>query len=138
VLKDFATKTQENYLMRVKRVKWALELQNTTSAISSLKFAFTQLEIQLDNLLSGIQSLLAGRIPISLVSLNTLQQIVNNVTLHLPPGSSLLDGNQLFWYYRYAKAKLLADFHGFALAIRLPLIMPNRKYEVFKVMTFPR
>jgi hypothetical protein len=107
-------------------VQFALELQNATSAISSLEFAFTQLEIQLDHLLSGIQGLLAGRITISLVPFNTLQQIVNNVTLHLPPGSSLLGGNQLFWYNRYAKATLLADFHGFALAHRMPLIMPNR------------
>jgi hypothetical protein len=103
-------------------------MQNVTLAISSLDFAFTQLEIQLDNLLSGIQGLLAGRITISLVPFTTLQQIVNNVTLQLPLGSTLLGGNQLFWYYRYAKATLLADFHGFALAIKMPLVMPNRKY----------
>jgi hypothetical protein len=122
----------------VSRVQFALQLQNVISAISRLEFAFTQLEIQLDNLLSGIQGLLAGRITIPLVPFSTLLQIVNNVTLQLPLGFSLLGGNQPLWYYRYAKATLLADFHGFALAIKMPLVMPNRKYEVFRVITFPR
>ena len=83
---------------------------------------------------------MTGREPPSLLTPETLHNILTNVTLSLPEGYELLMVTQygnLPWYYKYAKAALLADLNSFLLVMSFPLTAVNRNYELYKVVAFP-
>jgi hypothetical protein len=140
IVKDFIDKSQIKFQKTVTRLEWMSHLQNATTAVRNLEFALMQLELQLDEVLSALQTLVAGRAPFSLLDVHTFQRILNNISLSLPPGYDLLVGNHLNmipWYYRHVQATLLADYHGFILVLSLPLTMSNRNYEIYEIVTFP-
>jgi hypothetical protein len=45
--------------------------------------------------------------------------------------------NIMPWYVKHVKAALLADLYDFVLVMYFPLTMVDRKYELFKVISFP-
>ena len=100
----------------------------------------TQLEFQINKILEAFHTLVTGSVPPSLMTPDILYYIFTNVTLSLPEGYELLMGAQysnLPWYYKYAKAALLADLNSFLLVMIFPLIAVNRNYELYKVVAFP-
>jgi hypothetical protein len=140
IIKDFVIQTQTEFNKTVTRLDWVLRLQNATAAIRNLEFVITQLDIQIEELLNAVSHLMAGRVPATLLKVKTLQSILNNVTMTLPHGYSLLVGNTrntIPWYYSHAQTALLADTRGFVLVISLPLTMSNRIYEIHEIVTFP-
>jgi hypothetical protein len=83
---------------------------------------------------------MAVRVSVSLLSVLSLQSILNNVSLSLPSDYSLLVGNILNTipsYYSHTQVALLADTQGFVLVLSLPLTVSNRNYEIYEIVTFP-
>jgi hypothetical protein len=81
------------------------------------------------------------KLPISLISFAKLHSILKNVTLALPAGYELVMGShysQLPWYHANIRAAILADFHSFMLMISLPLTTEDRKFQVMRLLAFPK
>ena len=98
------------------RLEWTVKLQGATNAVRHLEFTLIQLEFQIDKILEALHTLVTGRVPPNLLTPDILHDILTTVTLSLPEGYELLMGAQysnLPWYYKYAKAALLADLNRF-------------------------
>jgi hypothetical protein len=77
----------------VSRWEWVLKQQEAIDAVRELQFALTQLEEQIDQLLSGFQTLMLGRVPLSLAPFTHMHSILKNVTLNLQEGYELAMGS---------------------------------------------
>jgi hypothetical protein len=100
-----------------------------------------QLEAEIDELVNAFQALGGGKIPISLITFAKLHSILKNVTLALPAGYELVMGShysQLPWYHANVRAAMLADSHSFMLMISLPLTTEDRKFQVMRLLAFPK
>ena len=71
------------------------------TVIRQLEFALLQMIHQSDELLGSIQSVLQGKLPISLINLATLQGILRNMSLQLPEGYELIVGTKTDKTYLY-------------------------------------
>ena len=59
---------------------------------------------QINELLEAIQSVLQGKLPITLINPRTLLNILRNMTLHLPEGYEIIDDTRIDMplYYQLA------------------------------------
>jgi hypothetical protein len=99
------------------------------------------LEGKIDELVNAFQALGAGKLPISLITFAKLHAILKNVTLALPSGYELIMGShysQLPWYHANVTVAMLADSNSFMLIISLPLTTEDRKFQVMRLIVFPR
>ena len=141
VIKDYVLKVQGKFQNTVSRLEWLMKQQETDNAVRRLEFYTTQLEIQLEELLSAFQALQQGKLPLGLLTFTQLHAILKNVTLSLPSGFELILGSHYSstpWYFSNIRAAMLADYHSFMLMIRLPLTTGDRKFEVLRTFAFPK
>jgi hypothetical protein len=100
-----------------------------------------QLEGEIDEIFNAFQALGRGKLPISLITFAKPHSILKNVTLALPAGYELVMGShysQVPWHHANVRAAMLADFHNFMLIISLPLTTEDRKFQVMRLLAFPR
>jgi hypothetical protein len=140
IIKDYVLKVQDKFQNLVSKLEWITKQQEVNTAVRKLEFFVTQLQIQVDELVSAFQVLQMGRLPLNLITFAQLEAILRNVTLTLPPGSELIMGSHhhhIPWYIANVKATMLADYHSFMLMLSLPLSVSDRKFEVFRTHSFP-
>jgi hypothetical protein len=98
------------------------------------EFTLLQLVQQIDELFDAIQ----GNLPIKLVSLTVLQNILGNVTLHLPDGYELIAGTKtedIHQHYELTKVSVVAKVHDVKLIISVPLKTAISQFKIFKIFT---
>jgi len=92
-------------------------------AVRQLQFALLQLTHQVDNLLVAIQCAIQGNLSVKLIDPFTLQNILRNVTLHLPDGYKMIPGTKTentHQYYEIAKVTVAATAHCVQLITSVP------------------
>jgi len=92
------------------------------------EFSLLQLSLQLDDLFDAVQCAIHGKLPIKLVKPTALQNILRNVTVHLPEGYELMVGTRtenVHIYYELAKVSLVANAHSIKLIVSVPLKTTN-------------
>jgi hypothetical protein len=98
--------------------------------IRQLEFAFTQLELSIDELMFALQYVQLGKIPLNLISPNMLRDMLQNVSV-LPRGYDLivsLRTNNVFMHYEMIQAVMLADLHSLKLVMIVPLKTMNVQF----------
>ena len=68
------------------------------------------------------------------------QNILRNVSLHLPKGYELVAGtniNNMNLYYEIIEVSVLANAHGLHLVLNIPLQTANCHFTLFKAITLP-
>jgi len=81
-----------------------------------------------------------GKLPISLINPATLQNMLRNVTLHLPPGYELIAGTRtdhIYLYYELATATLVGNAHGIKLLVNVPLKAASQHFALYKITVLP-
>jgi len=109
-------------------------------AICQLEFSLLQLLQQLDDLLSAIQCIMLGNLPIKLIDPMTLQKILRNVTLSLPNGYELIVGTKtgnIHLYYQIAKVSMITNAHHIKLIVNVPLKTFNQDFALYRLITLP-
>jgi hypothetical protein len=93
-----------------------------------------------DGYLEALQSIVAVRIPINVITPIVLQGILKNVSFHLPAGYALVtqaDSQGLVWYYEFVTAGLVSTSKGFNLILAVPTRDLYRQFEFYRLYTFP-
>jgi len=94
------------------------------AAIRQIEFSLLHLTQELDDIFDAVQCAIHGKLPIKLVKPTTLQNILRNVTLHLPTGHDLIVGTKtetLHLYYELAKVSLISNAYCIKLIVSVPL-----------------
>ena len=90
IVKDIVIESYERFQETTRDILWLNYTINGQSefntAVRQLEFAFLLMLQQINELLEAIQSVLQGKLPITLINPSALQNILRNVTLHLPEG----------------------------------------------------
>jgi hypothetical protein len=79
--------------------------------IRHLEYSLMQMIQQTDELLTAIQYVMLGKLPINLINPTTLQNILMNVSLQLPAGFDLFLGTKtenIHFYYEIVKVTAVA------------------------------
>jgi hypothetical protein len=79
---------------------------------------------QTDELLTAIQYVMLGKLPVNLINPTTLQNILRNVSLQLPGGFDLIfvtKTENIHLLYEIANVTAVANVHGIKLIINVPL-----------------
>ena len=141
IVKDYVLKVQNKFENTVTKLEWIATQRQVDAALRNLEFGVAQFEAQLQELLRAFEAIQQGNFPLSLISFEQLHAILRNVTLTLLPGFELPLGShqsQIPWYCSHIEATMMADYHNFALLLKLPLTTAGRKFDVFRIHSFPR
>jgi len=87
-----------------------------------------------------VQCEIHGKLPIKLVKPTQLQNILRNVTLHLPEGYELMVGTRtenVHIYYELAKVSLVATLHSIKLIVSVPLKTTNSHFDLYRIVILP-
>jgi len=90
--------------------------------------------------INTLQFAIQGKLSIELVKPFAFQNILRNVSLHLPEGYELVAGtniNNIHLYYELVKVSVLANTHGIYLALNVPLQTANDHLTLFRAITLP-
>jgi hypothetical protein len=110
------------------------------SSIRRLEFTLLQIIQQVTDLLNAVQLAIQGTLSIKLISPLVLQNILRNVTLHLPQGYKLIAGTSIqdiHSYYDLATVSVVANAHCINIVLSIPLKSANRYFALFKIVTLP-
>jgi hypothetical protein len=108
--------------------------------IRQLEFGLLQLTQQIDKLFNLLQCAIQGKLSIELVNPSVFQNMLRNVSLHLPEGYELVAGtniNNIHLYYELVKVSVLANTHSIYLALNIPLQFAHRHFTLFGAITLP-
>jgi hypothetical protein len=100
--KGIATKVQGDFQEVASKVLRNSKHIEAAAVIRQLEFALTQLELSTDELMSALQYVQLGKIPLNLISPIMLREMLKNVTLLLLEGYDLIAGlrpNNVYLYY---------------------------------------
>jgi len=110
------------------------------TVIRHLEFALLQVIYQADELVGAIKCVLQGKLPISLISPTTLQDILRNVSLQLPEGYELILGtksDKIYLYYEVFQVSVIGNVHRMKLIVNVPLETVNSQFTLYKVVALP-
>jgi hypothetical protein len=108
--------------------------------IRELEFEMLLLQMQVRELLDGVENSLNGKLSLNLIPPEVLMRILKNVTFFLPDGYSLFAGlhkNDMYLYYEYSKVTVVASHHNLRLIISIPLKTFDRDYTLYRLITLP-
>jgi len=94
------------------------------TVIRQLEFALLQPIHRFDRPLGAIQSVLQGKLPISLFNPTTLPGILRNISLELPEDYELILGtrtDKLYLYSEFVQVSVIGDVHNTKLILNVPL-----------------
>jgi hypothetical protein len=83
---------------------------------------------------------LLSKLPINLVSPNTLHNILVNTARYLPENYEWFAGSKfenLYLYYDMVKIAIVGDTHNIRLILNVPLKTANRNFVLYKLIAFP-
>ena len=142
VSKDKLVHTHEEFQNITKDLAWLHFTVQGQSAlftvVRQIEFSLLQLT-QLDDLFDAVQCAIHGKLPIKLVK-HTLQNILRNVTLHLPEGYELMVETRtenVHIYYELAKVSLVATAHSIKLIVSIPLKTTSH-FDLCRIVVLPQ
>ena len=144
IIKDILIESYERFQETTRDVLWLNHTLNGQSELNTvvrqLEFALLIMLQKIKQLLEAIQSVLLGKLPITLINPSTLQNILRNVTLHLPEGYQLISGTSIDnmpLYYQLATVTLVGNAHGIKIIINIPLKTANQHFNLYKIIVLP-
>jgi hypothetical protein len=108
--------------------------------VREIEISLLQLTQQLDDLFDTVQCAIHGKLAIKLVKPTTLQNILRNITLHLPEGYELMVRTRtenVHIYYELAKVSLVATAHRIKMVVRVPL-KTNSHFDIYRIVVLPQ
>jgi hypothetical protein len=144
VIKNNLIHSHESFQNITKDIAWLHFMTKGQSALFSAirqtEFSSLQLTQQLDDLFDAVQCAIHGKLPIKLVK-PTLQNILRNVTLHLPEGYELIVGTRtenVHIYYKLAKVSLVANARSIKLIVSVLLKTTNSHSDLYRIVILPQ
>jgi hypothetical protein len=92
---------------------------------------------QVSDLLGTVQSVLQGKLPITLIHPVTLQNMLRNISLNLPPGYDLIAGitaDNIYSCYELTTVTSIGNTHGINLIINVPLKTASQHFALYKII----
>jgi len=131
---------------KYKQVTRGMWLNITVFNQSELYMAVRQLEFsllliqQIYELFAAVQSLLQGRLRMSVVNPTTLHGILWNVSLNLPENYELIvvtNLEDIHLYYELIKVAIVGNVHGIKLVMSIPLKTADQHFTLYKIVPLP-
>jgi len=126
-VKDIVNRSYEKFQQTARNVIWlnyTLHGQSELfTAVRQLEFALLQMIQQVSDLISAVQSVLQGKLPMNLINPTILQNILRNISTHLPEGYELLASHRsdnIYLYYELVSVALIGNSHGIKIIINVP------------------
>jgi hypothetical protein len=122
-VKDILLQSHDHFQQVTKDILWINALQNYNelfTVVGQIGFLLLQTIRQIDILFNAVQSMLQGKLPLTFINFSTLQNILRNVSLHLPAGYELVKGTQtqdLHSYYDLVTMTVVGNIHSVKLVI---------------------
>jgi len=110
------------------------------TAVRQVEFALLQMIQQVIDLISAVQSVLQGKLPMNLINPTTLQDILRNVSTHLPEGYELLASprsDTIYLYYELVSVVLIGNSHGIKIIVNVPLKTTDQHFTLYKIIVLP-
>jgi hypothetical protein len=107
--------------------------------IRQTEFAILRVNQNLDELVDAIQCVLLGKLPINLVSPDTLHNILVNTSRYLVENYEWFAGSKfenLYIYYDMFKVAIVGDTHSIRLILNVSLKTTNRNFVLYKLIAF--
>ena len=116
-----------------KQVKFSAAIREIEMAILDLRFSITQMQESLDVTSNG-------KLSSVLINPYTLSEILQQVSLQLPAGLSMLTGltiEDMYVYYTIATVHAVATSKSIRLFVDIPLKAADRYFELYQVYSLP-
>ena len=116
-----------------KQVKFSAAIREIEMAILDLRFSITQIQESLDVTSNG-------KLSSVLINPYNLSEILQQVSLQLPAGLSMLTGltvEDMYVYYAIATVHAVATSESIRLIIDIPLKATDRYFELYQVHSLP-
>jgi hypothetical protein len=116
-----------------KKARYSATIREIEMAILDLKFGMARIQESLD-----ITS--NGKLSSVLINPQNLSDILQQVSLQLPAGLSMLTGltvEEMYVYYTVATVHAVATSKSIKLLIEIPLKAADRYFELYQVHSFP-
>ena len=117
----------------VKQMKYSAAIREIEMAILDLRFSITQLHESLDVTSNG-------KLSSVLINPYNLSEILQQVSLQLPAGLSMLTGlniEDMYVYYTIATVHAIATSTSIRLFVEIPLKAADRYFELYQVHSLP-
>ena len=144
IVKDIVIQSHNKFQQITHDISWLnVTLRNYSelyTVIRKLEFALLQKIHQSDELLGAIQSVLQGKLPISLINPTTLQGILRNISLQLSERYELIVGTKaekIYLYYELVQVSVIGDVHNMKLIVNVSLKTANSQFTLHKVVVLP-
>jgi hypothetical protein len=119
----------------------ALEKQaRYSAAIREIEMAMIELKFELIQLQESLDVTSAGKLSSVLINPYNLSVILQQVSLQLPAGLSMLTGltvEEMYVYYTVAEVHAVATSRNIRLLIDIPLKASDRYFELYQVHSLP-
>jgi len=116
-----------------KQVRYSVAIREIEMAILDLRFSITQLHESLDVTSNG-------KLSSVLINPYNLSEILQQVSLQLPAGLSMLAGltvEDMYVYYTIATVHAVATSASIRLFVEIPLKVADRYFELYQVHSLP-
>ena len=144
VVKDFMVQSHDRFYELTRDIMWlnltVYSQSRVYMAVRQLEFALLQLTQQMDELLAAVQYTLNGKLAVTLVNPTTLQNILRNISLHLPDNYELAAGTQrenVHMYYDLITVAVIGDIHSIKLIMNIPLRTAEQNFDLYKLIAMP-
>jgi hypothetical protein len=124
---------QDTQVAIEKQVRYSTAIREIEMAMLEMKFSLIQLQESLD--LTSV-----GKLSSNLINPYNLSNILQQVSLHLPAGTSMLTGltvEEMYVYYAVATVHAVATSRSIRLFIEIPLKAADRYFELYQVHSLP-
>jgi len=144
IVKDIVSQSYEKFQQTAGDVIWLNYTLHSQSdlftAVRQLEFALLQMTQQVSDLISAVQSVLQGQLPMSLINPTTLQNILRNISMHSPEGYELITGSRtdsIYLYYELTSVALIGNSHGIKIIINVPLKTADQYFTLYDIIVLP-
>ena len=143
IIKDIVIQSHNKFQQITHDILWGVTLRNYSelcTVIKQLEFALLQMIHQSDELIGTVQSVLQGKLPISLINPTKLQGILRNKSLQLPEGYEFIVGtktDKIYLYYELVQVSVIGDVHNMKLIVNVPVKTANSQFKLYKVVALP-
>ena len=137
IVKDIVIRSYDRYQESKRDMDWLNPKLFDQSAIRQLEFALFLTIQQINELLGTIQSAMQSKLPLNFINPATLQNILRNVSLHLPEGYELIAGTRMdniHLYYELITVTMVGNVHVLNLIMTIPLKTANQHFALYKII----
>jgi hypothetical protein len=103
--------------------------------IRQLECASLQLTQQIDKMFNSVKCAIQGKLSIELGKPFVFQNILINLSLHLPERYELVAGTNI--KYEILKLSVVTNTHGIHLNLNIPIQTANRHFTLFRAIALP-